>query len=102
MKVSKYLKYFFCANYIENPTVQEAIYNNGESVEAGTCDTTMLCLHLHHMTLLDIGKNIFMSRIKLSQQVTYRIQDVVKKKIKSMRSIYCSFMRSAGAIQSLG
>ena len=62
----KILKKKFCANYIESPTVKEAIYNCGESVEAVSCDTAMLCLLLHHLTLLDIGKNIFMSSMKLN------------------------------------
>ena len=101
MKVLKYLKYFFCANYIETPTVKVAIHNNGNSVEAVACDTAILSLLLHHMILLDIGKNIFMSNMKLSQHDTYRIQVVLKKKTKSLRCIFCSFMRSAGAIQNL-
>ena len=73
----KVLKYFFVPIMLKLPTVKEAIYNNGESVEAVTCDTAMLCVLLHHMTLLDIGKNIFMISMKLSQHVTYTIQDVL-------------------------
>ena len=80
MKVLKYLKYFSCVIYLETPTINEAIYNSGQSLEAVACDTAMLCLLLRHKTLLDIGKNFFMSSMKLSQHVTYRIQGVLKKR----------------------
>ena len=60
------------------------IYSDGESVEEVACDSDILCLFLHHMTLLDLSKNIFMNRMKLNksleQHVTCRIQDVVEKK----------------------
>ena len=79
MKMIRILKILFFVIYIETPTVKEAIFNNEESVEIVVCDTAMLCLLLHHMTLLDIGKNIFMSSMKLSHHVTYRIKDVLKK-----------------------
>ena len=71
--------FFFCANYFEDPTVEEAVYNNGESVEAVACETAMLCFLLHHMTLLDIDKKFFMSSMKLSHHDTYKIQGIVKK-----------------------
>ena len=63
---------------------KKTIYSYGESVEAVACDTDILRLLLHHTTLLDVGKTIFMSNMKLSesseQYVTCRIQDVVEKK----------------------
>ena len=74
----------FCDNYIGTKTVKKALYNDGESVEAVACDSEILCLLLHYMTLLDIGKNSFMNSMKLiksfEQHVARTIQDVVEKK----------------------
>ena len=77
-------KILFCENYVDTKTVKEKIFSDRDSVDAVECDTDILYLLLHHMTLLDHNKNIFMSSMKISnsseQHVTYRIQDLVEKK----------------------
>ena len=100
MKVINYS--FVTFTYIDHTTGGEAICSDWESVEAVVCDTDKLCLLHHQIILLDFGKNIFMSSMKLigssEQHFTCRIQDGVEK--KSMKSNSCLLMHFAGVIQN--
>ena len=89
------IKILFWGNYIDITTVKEARNNDEESVEAVACDTDKLCLLLHHMTLLDQGKSIFMTSINLSesseQYITCRIQDFGESKDDQIHEKYHLF-----------
>ena len=65
--------------YLVLQLLKKAIYSDGESVEAVTCDTEILCLLLHYMNPQDHGKNSFVSNMKSSksseQHVFCRVQD---------------------------
>ena len=64
-------------NYSCVTIVKEAIYSDEESVDVISDDAGILCLHLHHTTLLDLNENLFMGSMKLNkmsgQHATYRI-----------------------------
>ena len=86
------IKILFCDNQIDTTTVREAIYSDEEFVEVVACDTDILCLLLHHMTLLDVGESIFMNSMKLSkssdQHVTSSIQNVEKDQIHEQSLLF--------------